>query len=105
MLKTLAGCQQGSSSSQAIESGVGSPSWTALKAQAYSVFETMQALLSVPSFVAVTQELLQHQVGKNLLQWQVNIFGCFGFYISVNYVTSRIISNLVRSCTGYSAGK
>lgn len=79
MLRTLDGCQQGIPSSQSTGSDVGSPSWTALKTQAYSVFETMQALLSVPSFVAVTQELLQHQVRLAL-------------------ATSGYIINSVRSC-------
>lgn len=64
LLRTLAACEQGKSASTS-RGGIGAsdrPSWAKLQALAYSVFETLQSLLSVPSFVAVTQELLQHQV-------------------------------------------
>lgn len=70
LLRTLAACEQGALSASA-QSGNG-PSWVALQALAYSVFETLESLLSVPSFVAVTQELLQHEVGSDaLLRWKL----------------------------------
>ncbi|CAM9175365.1 unnamed protein product [Ectocarpus sp. 12 AP-2014] len=55
-LRTLSVCGRGSSSISEDE-----PAWSSLQGLAYAVFETLQSLLSVPSFVAVTQELLQHQ--------------------------------------------
>ncbi|CAM9381439.1 unnamed protein product [Ectocarpus fasciculatus] len=57
LLRTLSVCGRSSSSS----GGKDEPSWSSLQGLAYAVFETLQSLLSVPSFVAVTQELLQHQ--------------------------------------------
>eukprot|EP00752_Nemacystus_decipiens_P002133 g2034.t1 len=60
LLRTLSACDRSSSSGR--HGGSSSePSWSALQGVAYAVFETLQSLLSVPSFVAVTQELLQHQ--------------------------------------------
>lgn len=56
-LRTLSVCGRASSSGSGDE-----PAWSSLQGLAYAVFETLQSLLSVPSFVAVTQELLQHQV-------------------------------------------
>lgn len=56
--RTLTACQQGKVSSRSPRQ----PSWKNVQALTYSVFETLQSLLSVPSFVAVTQELLEHQV-------------------------------------------
>ena len=60
LLRTLAACENGPNSPPG-GSGNG-PSWATLQGLGYSVFETLQSLLSVPSFVAVTQELLRHQV-------------------------------------------
>ncbi|CAM9340670.1 unnamed protein product [Ectocarpus sp. 12 AP-2014] len=55
-LRTLSVCGRASPSGSGDE-----PAWSSLQSLAYAVFETLQSLLSVPSFVAVTQELLQHQ--------------------------------------------
>ncbi|CAM9439904.1 unnamed protein product [Ectocarpus sp. 6 AP-2014] len=55
-LRTLSVCGRVSSSGSGDE-----PAWSSLQGLAYAVFETLQSLLSVPSFVAVTQELLMHQ--------------------------------------------
>ncbi|CBJ49062.1 conserved unknown protein [Ectocarpus siliculosus] len=55
-LRTLSVCGRVSSSGSGDE-----PAWSSLQGLAYAVFETLQSLLSVPSFVAVTQELLLHQ--------------------------------------------
>ncbi|CAM9545090.1 unnamed protein product [Scytosiphon promiscuus] len=57
LLRTLSACDRSSSGA----GGGCGPSWSTLQGLAYAVFETLQSLLSVPSFVAVTQELLQHQ--------------------------------------------
>lgn len=62
LVRTLSACDRSSSGG-----GSDEPSWSALQGLAYAVFETFQSLLSVPSFVAVTQELLQHQVNTPFL--------------------------------------
>eukprot|EP00903_Cladosiphon_okamuranus_P012984 g12116.t2 len=59
LLRTLSACDRSSSSN--VGGSSEEPSWSTLQDLAYGVFETLQSLLSVPSFVVVTQELLQHQ--------------------------------------------
>ncbi|CAM9117936.1 unnamed protein product [Choristocarpus tenellus] len=57
LLKTLSFFEQAggeSSSKLAVD-------WTQLRLTAYDVLDTLQSLFSIPSFIVVTQELLQHE--------------------------------------------
>ena len=71
LLKTLAACEHRDVSSSDPGNGNGGdgsgPSWAKLKGRAHSILETLHSLLSVPSFVAVTQELIRHEVQYELV--------------------------------------
>lgn len=65
LLQTVAACQQGQSTASSSAKRVGQCfAWSNIRELACGVFDTLQSLLSVPSFVAVTQELLEHPVGE-----------------------------------------
>lgn len=75
LVRTLTACENSKKSTAKGEDRgeAGLDIWGSLRALTYSVLEALQSLLSVPSFVAVTQELLQHQVMRTMMLTCVRI--------------------------------
>lgn len=69
LLKTLGSCEHKTRADEGGSRDAEDLDWRTLRTGAYAILDTQQSLLSIPSFVAITQELLQHHVSSRMLSY------------------------------------